>query len=129
MLISQMSQRGDELSISVELMRVRDNSYICGNQYKQKILEIFAIQEEISNSITDGLRLRLTEKELKSLTKRHTENTDAYQAYLKGRYYWNKRTAEGFQKGIANVRRPAFKPQVQGTAEENEFGVIERRKK
>ena len=99
-LISQMNQRGDELSISVELMRVRDNSYIWGKQYKRHVEEIFAIQEEISNSITDGLRLRLTEKELKILIRRYTEKTDAYQAYLKGRYYWNKRTAEGFQKGI-----------------------------
>jgi serine/threonine protein kinase/Tfp pilus assembly protein PilF len=99
-LIGQMSERGDELSISVELMRVRDNSHIWGNQYKQNISEILTIQEEISNSIADGLRLKLTKEGAESLAKRDTENTEAYQAYLKGRYHWNKRTVEGFLKGI-----------------------------
>ncbi len=115
-LISQMSQRGDELSISVELMRVRDSGHIWGNQYKQKISEVLTIQEEISSSITDGLRLKLTEKELKSLTKRETENTDAYQAYLKGRYHWNKRTAEGFQKGIEYFEQAIEKDPVYALA-------------
>jgi serine/threonine protein kinase/Tfp pilus assembly protein PilF len=104
-LMSQMSQRGDELSISVELMKVRDNSHIWGNQYKRMIPEIFAIQEEITNSITNSLRLRLTGEELKGLTKRHTEDSEAYQLYLKGRYFFNKRTEEGIKKAIDYIEQ------------------------
>lgn len=99
-LIGQMSQRGDELSVRVELMKVKDNSHIWGNNYKRNISEIFALQEDITNSITDNLWLKLTGEELSRLAKRYTENTEAYQLYLKGRYFWNKRTEEAFQKGL-----------------------------
>jgi serine/threonine-protein kinase len=99
-LISQLSQHGDELSISVELMNVRDNSHIWGKQYKRTISEIFVIQEEISNSIIDSLKLKLTREEKQPLTKRYTENTEAYQLYMKGRYFWNKRTEDAYRKAI-----------------------------
>jgi tetratricopeptide (TPR) repeat protein len=100
LLISNLSQRGDELSINVELVKTVDNSHIWGNQYKRKIREIFDVQKEISNAITENLRLKLTGDEIKRLAQRYTENRDAFQAYLKGRYYWNKRTEENFYKSI-----------------------------
>lgn len=100
LLISNVSQRGDELSINVELVKTVDNSHIWGNQYKRKIREIFDVQKEISNAITENLRLKLTGDEIKRLAQRYTENRNAFQAYLKGRYYWNKRTEENFYKSI-----------------------------
>jgi len=100
-LVSRMSRRGDELSISVELVKVEDNTRIWGDQYyTREISEIFAIQEEISNSISDNLRLRLTGEELERMTRRYTENTEAFVAYSKGRYFWNKRTEEDLKRAI-----------------------------
>jgi tetratricopeptide (TPR) repeat protein len=62
--------------------------------------DIFAIEEEISQEITENLRLKLTGAQKKQLAQRYTENTEAYQLYLKGRYHWNKRTQEGITKGV-----------------------------
>jgi len=99
-LVSRMSRYGDGLSIDVELMKVKDSSRIWGKQYRTKLPEIFAIQEEITNSITDNLRLRLTGKELERMRKRYTENTEAFVAYSRGRYFWNKRTEQDLKRAI-----------------------------
>jgi serine/threonine protein kinase/tetratricopeptide (TPR) repeat protein len=99
-LISRMNQRGDELSISVELVNTLDSSRIWGNQYKKKVSEVFDFQKEISNSIAENLRLKLTGEELKRIGKRYTESPEAYQAYVRGRFFWNKRTEEGLKTAI-----------------------------
>jgi TolB-like protein/Tfp pilus assembly protein PilF len=99
-LISRMNQRGDELSISVELVNTLDNSRIWGNQYKKKVSEVFDFQKEISNSIAENLRLKLTGEELKRIGKRYTESPEAYQTYVRGRFFWNKRTEAGLKTAI-----------------------------
>ncbi len=99
-LMGQMSLRGDELSISVELIKVNDNSHIWGTTYKRDATELFAIEEAMSNSIIENLRLRLTNEEHKRLAKRQTNNIEAYKKYLQGRFYWNMRTEEGMKKSI-----------------------------
>ncbi|MFC2169814.1 protein kinase [Acidobacteriota bacterium] len=99
-LMSQLNQLGDELSISVELIDVKDNKHIWGNKYKRDLSEIFAVEEEISNSITENLQMRLTNEELERISKRYTKNTEAYMTYLKGKFYWNKRTKEGLERSI-----------------------------
>ena len=99
-LISKINQLEDELSIRVELVRTGDNSRIWGEQYKRKASEIFNVQEEISSAIAENLRLKLGGEEKKRLAKRYTENPAAYQDYLTGRFYWNKRTKEGVLKGL-----------------------------
>src|SRR5205823_1869286 len=71
-----------------------------GEQYNQKLTDLLAMQQDISREITDKLRLRLSGEQERRLTKRYTNNTEAYQLYLKGRYYWNKRTNDGLRKGI-----------------------------
>jgi len=98
-------QREDNLAISAELIDARDNSHIWGQQYSRKTSDIFALQEEIAKEITTTLRLRLTGEDEKRLAKRYTENTEAYELYLKGRYWWNKRTEEGFNKGIEQFQQ------------------------
>ncbi len=90
LLISRISQREDELSISVELVNTENNSRIWGNQYRRSFSQIFEIQDEISKSITENLRLELTGEDYKRMTKRYTENSEAYKLYLKGRYFYNK---------------------------------------
>ena len=99
-LSGRVLQRGDLLIIRAELVDTEDGSHLWGEQYNRKLSDIFTIEEEISREISDKLRLKLSGAEKKQLTKRYTENTEAYQLYLKGRFYWNKRTPEGLTKGI-----------------------------
>jgi serine/threonine protein kinase/tetratricopeptide (TPR) repeat protein len=99
-LVGRLVQRGEDLSISAELVDARDNTHIWGEQYNRKLADIQAVQEDIGREITDKLRLKLTGEQKKSLARRQTQNTEAYQDYLKGRYYWNKRTAAGLKTAI-----------------------------
>ena len=99
-LAGRVRQLGDRLIIAVELINVINDSQLWGEQYNRNLSDIFDVQEEIAREITEKLRLRLTRKEKGRINKRHTENVEAYQAYLKGRYFWNKRTTESLNKGI-----------------------------
>jgi len=100
LLTGKVTQRGDNLSISAELVDARDNRLLWGEQYNRKVSDILIVQEDISREISQKLRLRLSGEDQKRLTKHYTGNTEAYQLYLKGRYYWNKRTNDGLRKGI-----------------------------
>jgi TolB-like protein/DNA-binding winged helix-turn-helix (wHTH) protein/Tfp pilus assembly protein PilF len=110
----RVTQRGDTLAISAELIDARDNSHIWGQQYSRKPADIFALQEEIAKEITTTLRLRLTGEEEKRLARSYTSNTEAYQDYLRGRYFWQKRGyelnkgVEYFQQAIAKDPRYAL---------------------
>jgi len=99
-LTGRVMQRGDTLLIGTELMDVVKLSQIWGAQYNRKMADIFVLQEEIAREITEKLRLQLTGEERKRLTKRATGNKEAYQLYLKGRFWLEKRTPEGFSKAI-----------------------------
>jgi tetratricopeptide (TPR) repeat protein len=88
------------LIIKTELVDALDGSQLWGEQYKRKSSDIFELQEEISGDISGKLRLKLTGEEKRLLAKRHTDNTQAYQLYLKGRYYLSKMTKEGLKRGI-----------------------------
>jgi tetratricopeptide (TPR) repeat protein len=79
---------------------VRDNKQLWGQHYNRKLSDALVVQEEIAREITDRLRLRLTGAERSRVTKRYTDDPQAYQFYLKGRYYWNKRTPDNFRKAI-----------------------------
>ena len=94
-------QRGDTLVVQAELTDVVNDSQLWGERYTRKPSDILSVQEEISQQILDRLRLRLSGEEKKQLTKRYTDNSDAYHLYLKGRYYWNKRTSDGLRKSIS----------------------------
>jgi tetratricopeptide (TPR) repeat protein len=104
-LVGRVSQRGDNLSISTELVDVRDNRQIWGEQYNQKFADILSVQKEISQQISEKLQLRLTREEKKRLTNHNTDNTAAFHTYLRGRYFWNKRTPEEIQKSIEYFER------------------------
>jgi serine/threonine-protein kinase len=99
-LTGRIVQRGDALSIRAELVDARDDTHLWGEEYNRRLSDILAVQEEIARDISGKLRQRLTGEEKKRLTKRYTENAEAYALYLKGRYHWNKRTGEDIQKGI-----------------------------
>jgi len=99
-LKGRVTRRGDNLAISAELIDATDNSHIWGQQYSRKPSDIFTLQQKITKEITKALRVRLTGEEEKRLAKIYTANPEAYQDYLKGRYWWNKRTEDGFDKAI-----------------------------
>jgi len=99
-LISRLSQRKDELLISVELVNTENNNLIWGNRYERAFSDIFEIQDDISEAITENLRLKLTGEDYKRMTKRYTENSEAYKLYLKGRYFYNKHNIESYNKGL-----------------------------
>ena len=93
------------LTISVELVDAKDGSAIWSHQYVQKLADVFTLQEDISKEISDRLRLKITRAEKERLARRSTANADAYRAYLKGRFYWNKRTKEGLLKGLESFEK------------------------
>ena len=99
-LIGRLTQQGDGLAISTELVDVRDNRRLWGEQYSRKLSGILVVQEEIARKISEGLRLRLTGEEKKQLAKQYTENTEAYLLYNLGRQNFNKYTKEAFEKSI-----------------------------
>jgi eukaryotic-like serine/threonine-protein kinase len=99
-LTGRIVQRGNLLSIRAELVDARDDTHLWGEEYNRRLSDILAVQEEIVRDISGKLRQRLTGEEKKRLTKRYTENTEAYALYLKGRYHWNKRIGEDIQTGI-----------------------------
>ena len=103
-LTGKVAQLGDILSITAELADARDNSHIWGDQYNEKLSDLFLLHGKISRDISEKLRLRLSGEEQRRLTQPKTENSEAYQLYLKGRFYLNKRTAEAFDKAASFFR-------------------------
>ena len=99
-LAGRVTQRGDYLQISTELVDVSNNSHLWGEQYNKKFSDILAIQEEISKEISKQLSVKLVGEDESKLSKRPTENTEAYQLYLKGRFHWNKRKADDLQRAV-----------------------------
>lgn len=104
-IIGRVAKHDDLLSISVELVDARDDSHMWGAQYIRRPSDIFTMQEKIAREITEKLRLKLTDQEQQRLTRRLTENAEAYQFYLKGRYYFNKLTIDGVQKGVEHFKQ------------------------
>jgi serine/threonine-protein kinase len=98
-LSGRIVQRGDNLTISAELVDVRYNKLLWGEQYNRKMSDLLATQREIAREIVEKLKLKVSGEE-KGLAKHYTESNEAYQLYMKGRFYWNKRTAEGMQKSL-----------------------------
>jgi len=99
-LTGRVVQRGDSLTIGTELVDVANGWRLWGEQYRGKLADLLAVQEEIADEISKTLRLSLTGEERKRLSKRPTRDAQAYQDYLRGRFYWNKRTADGVKKSI-----------------------------
>jgi serine/threonine protein kinase/Flp pilus assembly protein TadD len=100
LIMGQFIQRGDSLTISVEIVDTRNNSHLWGRSYTQKFSNILGMQEQIFQDVTERLRLTLTGEEKKRLADQHTENREAYKLYLMGRSAWSKRTPEDLKKSI-----------------------------
>jgi TolB-like protein/DNA-binding winged helix-turn-helix (wHTH) protein/Flp pilus assembly protein TadD len=105
----RITQHGDALAISAELIDTQNDNHIWGQQYNRKIRDIFMLQEEIAKEMTAALRLRLTGEDAKRLARSYTANTEAYQDYLRGRYFWNKRSENGLNKSVEYFQKAIAK--------------------
>jgi serine/threonine-protein kinase len=113
---------GERLQIAVELVDSIDGSQLWGDTYTRDLADIMKLPDEMSREIAEKLRVRLTGAEKKKLRRRSTDNTEAYQLYLKGRYQWNKRTEDGIRRGMAFFREaieidPTFASAYAGLAD------------
>jgi Tfp pilus assembly protein PilF len=130
----RLTQRGDDLTISVELTDARTRKLIWAEQYARKMSDLLATQREIATTVTQKLQLKLSGDETRGLTKHYTDDNEAYQLYLKGRFYWNKRTPESLKKAIeqfkaASEKDPNFALAYVGLADSHVVGLYSTRGK
>lgn len=104
-LTGSVAQRGDDLTINVELDDVRNGKQLWGEQYHRNLADLLAVQNDIAREVSQRLRSQLSAADRQKLTKGSTDNPEAYQLYLKGAYYTNKFTKEGLGKGIEYFNR------------------------
>jgi len=104
-LTGHLTQHGNDLSIRAELVNVDDNSALWGDQYNRTLLDALAVQSDIARQIVEKLRLRLSNDQIDRMSKRQTVNPEAYQLYLKGRYYAAKFDSENLNRGREYIRQ------------------------
>jgi serine/threonine protein kinase len=104
-LTGRIVQHGDMLTIQAELVDTTTESQLWGDQYRQRVSDLMAVQQEIAWHITEGLRLKVTVEQKKKLRRQPTVDPEAYQEYLRGRYHWNIWTPESFRKALEHFER------------------------
>src|SRR5581483_4954529 len=100
-----VQREADNLHVTVRLLRVRDGVALWSGKFNKKLIDLFAVQDSISQEAAKALVQNLSREDRKLLTQRHTDNTDAFRAYLKGRYFWNKRTPAGLKQSLSYFRQ------------------------
>lgn len=113
---------GERVRITAQLIQATPERHLWAESYERKISDILALQREVTRAIATEINARLTPQEQAHLTRVRQVNPEAYQAYLKGRYFWNKRTPEGFNKGIEYFNQaiaidPGYAPAFAGLAD------------
>ncbi len=121
-LTGRVIQRGDTLVVGTELLDVDGGAQLWGERYNRKLSDIFELEEEIARKISESLRMKLSGEEKKRLAKRFTENTEAYQLYLRGRHHWTRRTPDHLKQGVeyfqaAIAKDPAYALAYSGLAD------------
>jgi serine/threonine protein kinase len=123
----RVTPHGDNVEISAELTAVRDNTVIWGQHYSGKSTDIISLQQQIAGDLADKLRSQLSRSEKQQVTKQGTQNPEAYELYLKGRYSWNKRTSSDLAAAIsyfnqAIAKDPGYALAYSGLADA--YGVL-----
>jgi TolB-like protein/Tfp pilus assembly protein PilF len=108
-LMGVIRQLDDRLNVQVDLVDTATGAQLWGREYERKLAEVLAVKQALVREVTEKLKLRLTGEQQQQLTQRDTTNPEAYQFYLRGRYYWNKRTAENVKKASDQFRQAAEK--------------------
>jgi serine/threonine protein kinase/Tfp pilus assembly protein PilF len=104
-LEGSVQKSGDRVRISARLVNVADESHLWSEQYDSQLNDVFAVQDKIALAITDNLKVHLGGDEKEAVTKRHTDNAEAYNLYLLGRHFWNKRTLPNVLKSIEYFKK------------------------
>jgi TolB-like protein/Tfp pilus assembly protein PilF len=104
-LMGRVRQSGDALDIQVDLVDAITGAQLWGEEYERKVSDVLSVKQAISREVTEKLRLKLSGKEQQQLVKHDTTNSDAYQSYLRGRYFWNKRTADDLKKAMEEFQQ------------------------
>jgi eukaryotic-like serine/threonine-protein kinase len=123
-LNGRVAQRGDQLTLNLELVDARTGNQIWGEQYNRKTADLLSLQSEIARDVSNKLRIKLSGADEQKLTKNYTANPEAYQLYLKGQFYLNKRTVNDLQKAIECFRQattlaPSYALAFAGLADAN----------
>ena len=100
-----LQRSGDGLRITVQLIGAREAAPLWAAKFDAKATDLFALEDSISQELTEELRLRLSRQERDRLSRNPTPDPEAYDAYLRGRYFWNRRTLDGLEKAISSFRR------------------------
>ena len=103
-LNGRLVQRGEQLTVSLELVNAQKESVIWTEQYERKTSDLLSLQSEIARDVSTKLKSKLSGVEETQVTKIATADPTAYQAYLKGRYYWNRRTPENLKKALEQFK-------------------------
>jgi TolB-like protein/Tfp pilus assembly protein PilF len=104
-LTGKVRQMQDALSVQVDLVDTATGAQIWGARYDRKIADLVAIKQAIAQEVTAKLKLKLSGEEQRRLVKRDSTNAEAYQFYLRGRYFWNKRTSDGIKQAIEHFQQ------------------------
>jgi Tfp pilus assembly protein PilF len=100
LITGRVIQRGNDLSVSAELVDAHEDKQLWGEQYSRKLADVASVQQEIATAISWNLRVRVTSEDKTRLAKSSATNPEAYQLYLKGRYLGNQATAAGLKKSV-----------------------------
>jgi serine/threonine-protein kinase len=104
-LTGRLTQRGDKLALQVDLVETGEGSQVWGEQYDRKASELLAVKQELTRDISEKLRLRLGVEDEKRLTRGDAGNTEAYELYLRGRHFWNRRTGANIKKAMEHFQQ------------------------
>ncbi len=99
-LEGSIQRSGDRTRVTVRLLRVADGELLWGDEFDEKFTDMFSVEDSISQKVANALTINLSGEEQRQLLRPFTENNDAYQLYMKGRFFWNKRTVDGVKKSI-----------------------------
>jgi TolB-like protein/Tfp pilus assembly protein PilF len=97
-LEGSVQRTGDRVHVNVQLIKAASDAHLWAEAYDRKLTDIFAVESEIAKTIADTLQAKLTGSERNAIAAQPTQNTEAYQLYLKGRFFWNKRTGRNLNK-------------------------------
>jgi len=108
-IMGRLSQHGDTVNVETEMVDVSNGSQIWGEQYRRKVSAIATVEDDIASDISGQLRLKLTGEEKKRVATHATENSEAYQDYVKGRFYLEKRTRDSLYRAIDELNQAIVK--------------------
>src|SRR5213082_1797838 len=104
-LEGSVQKSGDAVRVNVQLIKADNDSQVWAETFDRKLTDIFSVESDVAKAIADQLRAHITRQEEQVITAKPTKNIEAYDAYLRGRYFWNKRTSDGIKHAIEHFQR------------------------